>query len=143
MRAAKVSDVGLIRELLRHGADARLRLRNGTTALHIAAARSGRGAPPEETAIEAVTLLLESGADLHAATETGQTALHAAVGRGDRLVRFMVERGSRLDAKDSFGRTPLDVALGVPGGRGRGGQPPPPGRVLTSTVALLKELAAP
>jgi uncharacterized protein len=141
MRAAKVSDLALIRELLRHGADATLRLKNGTTALHIASARSGRGAPPESTAIDAITLLLEAGADLHAATDTGQTALHAAVGRGDRLVTFLVERGARLDAKDAFGRTPLDVALGVPGGRGRGGQPPPPGPVHTSTVALLKQLA--
>ena len=51
---------------------------------------------------------------------------------------------AKLDAKDSAGRTALDVALGVPGaagGRGRGGQPPPRGQVFAPTAALLKELA--
>lgn len=141
MRASKVSDVALMRVLLDHGADPRLKTRNGTTALHIAAARAGRNAPPEATAIEAITTLLDSGADIQAATEAGQTPLHAAVGRGDRLVRFLVERGAKLDARDAAGRTPLDVAMGVPGGRGRGGQPPPPGQVFKATAELLKQLA--
>jgi len=144
MRAAKVADVAIMRDLLTHGADPRLRLRNGNTALHIIAARGGRNAAPEATAIEAATLLLDKGADIQAATDSGQTALHAAVGRGDGLVRLLVERGAKLDAKDSAGRTALDVALGVPGaagGRGRGGQAPPPGPVNKTTAALLKELA--
>ncbi len=144
MRAAKVADVALMRDLLEHRADPRLRLRNGTTALHLIAARGGRNAAPEATAVEAATPLLDKGADIQAATESGQTALHAAVGRGDRLVRFLVERGAKLDAKDSAGRTALDIALGVPGaagGRGRGAQSPPRGQVFAPTAALLKELA--
>jgi ankyrin repeat protein len=150
MRAAKVADVAIMRDLLQHGADPKLRLRNGTTALHIIVARGGRNAATEATAIDAATLLLDGGADIHAATDAGQTALHAAVGHGDRLVRFLVERGAKLDAKDSAGRTPLDVALGVPGGgggRGRGGPAAAPGAgqargpVYSTTAELLKQLA--
>ena len=146
MRAAKVADVAIMRDLLTHGANPRLELANGTTAMHIVASRAGRPAPTEATAIEAMTLLLDHGADVQAATKAGQTALHAAVGRGDELVQFLVERGAKLDAKDSAGRTPLDVALGVPGaaagGRGRGGQAPAQGPVFKTTAALLEQLGA-
>ena len=77
---------------------------------------------------------------------TARRALHIAVTRGDALVRFLVEKGAKLDIKDKFGRTPLDVAMGVPGdggGRGRGGRggpAPTAGPVRESTAALLKEL---
>ncbi len=139
MRATKAAEIEVMRQLLRGGADPRLRTKNGTTALTLAVARGGRGVS-EETAVSATALLLDSGADLHAVNDSGQSALHLAVGRGDRIVTFLVERGARLDVKDTFGRTALDVALGVPGGRGRGGQPPAPGPVFNSTVALLKQL---
>ena len=144
MRAAKVADLAIMRDLLKHGANPRLELANGTTAMHIVASRGGRPAPTEATSIEAMTLLLDHGADIQAATKAGQTALHAAVGRGDELVKFLVARGARLDARDSAGRTPLDIALGVPagagGGRGRGGQPPAPAPVNKTTAALLEQL---
>jgi uncharacterized protein len=141
-RAAKVSDLVLMRELLGRGADPKLPLKNGTTVMMNVVARTGRNPPPEQTTIDAVALLLDHGADIQAANGAGQTALHAAVGRGDGVVRYLVERGARLDVKDAFNRTPLDVAMGVPGGggRGRGGQPPGPGPVFKTTAALLKEL---
>ena len=142
MRAAKVSDVALMRLLLDHGANPNARLANQTTPLMIAAARGGRNAGPEQQTIDAVDALLARGADLHATNANGETALHVAVGRGDALVRFLAERGARLDARDKFGRTPLDVALGAPGGggQGRGGGPAEPGPVRESTAALLREL---
>jgi hypothetical protein len=69
-----------------------------------------------------------------------------AVSRGDALVRFLARQGANLEAMDKYGRTPLDVALGKPGGgggRGRGGQPPAaPARPRESTVTLLRELMA-
>ena len=147
MRASKVSDATLIRLLLDKGADPNLRLRNQTTALMIAASRAARNAGPEQKTIEAMTLLLAKGADVNAVNDNGESALHIAVTRGDALVRFLVEKGAKLDLKDKSGRTPLDVAMGVPGappgGRGRGGRaggPPTPGPVRESTAALLKEL---
>ena len=91
--------------------------------------------------------MVSRGADVNAANEGGETALHIAVARGDALVRFLAENGTRLDIKDKFGRTPLDVAMGVPGGGGggrgrggRGGPAPTAGTVRESTAALLKEL---
>ena len=146
MRASKVSDATLIRVLLEKGADPNLRLRNQTTALMIAASRAARNAGPEQNTIDAMTLLLAKGADVNAVNDNGESALHIAVTRGDALVRFLVEKGAKLDLKDKSGRTPLDVSMGVPGaagGRGRGGRaagPSAPGPVRESTAALLKEL---
>jgi ankyrin repeat protein len=133
--------------LLDKGADPSLRLRNQTTALMIAASRAGRNPGPEQNTIDAIALMLAKGADVNAANDNGESALHIAVGRGDMLVRFLVENGAKLDLKDKAGRTPLDVAMGVPGGggRGRGGRgagPAAPGPVRESTAALLKELMA-
>ena len=149
MRAAKVTDLELMRELLARGADPNLALRNGTTVLMNVAARGGRPQPSEETTLDAMALLLKYGADIKAANSNGQTPLHLAVGRGDRLVRYLAQNGAPLDAKDSSGRTPLDVAMGVQpagGGAGRGGRgggrggPPAPPQIFESTVAVLKEL---
>jgi ankyrin repeat protein len=146
MRAAKVSDAATMALLLEKGADPNLRLRNQSTALMIAAARQGRNIGPEESTLAAMKLLIERGADPNLVNDNGETALHVAVSRGDALVRLLAGSGARLDIKDKFGRTPLDVASGVPGGggggrgRGRGGDPSTPGPVRESTVALLKEL---
>jgi len=103
-----------------------------------------RGGGQSEQTLAALSVLVEKGADVNAATPDGSTALHQAVGRGDDIVKFLVEKGARLDAKDKFGRTPLDIANGVPGGggRGRGGAPAEPPPVYKETAALLKELAA-
>ncbi len=146
MRAAKVSDVTTMAVLLDKGADPNLRLRNQNTALMVAASRQGRNIGPEEATIAAMKLLIDKGADPNLVNENGETALHIAVNRGDALVRFLAENGTSLAIKDKFGRTPLDVAMGVPGGggggrgRGRGAAPAGAGTVRESTAALLKEL---
>jgi ankyrin repeat protein len=153
MRAAKVPDLALMQELLAHGANPNLALRNGTTVLMSVAARAGRPQPSEQTTIDVIAALLDHGADINSVNSSGQTPLHLAIGRGDSIVRFLAEKGAPLDAKDSSGRTPLDVAMGVQGtggaaGRGgRGGRGGPGGpagqpQVYESTAALLKELAA-
>jgi ankyrin repeat protein len=149
MRAAKPTDLELMTELLQRGANPNLALRNGTTVLMNVAARGGRPLPTEQTTIDAIALLLKHGADVRMANGNGQTPLHLAIGRGDRVVRYLAENGALLDAKDASGRTPLDIASGVPpaggaaAGRGRGagrGGPSAPPQVYESTAALLKEL---
>ena len=125
-----------------------LRNKNGATAVLFAAGLGGTGRfaeydqkrGTEADMIEAVKLCLDRGADINAADDSGQTALHvAAAQRGDDFVRFLVRSGAALDATDKQGRTPLDVALGVGGGRGRGRAQPV---VRDGTVALLRQLMA-
>jgi ankyrin repeat protein len=122
MRAAKSGDVTVMRLLLAAGADPSLTQPNQATALMLAAGlgwRDGSPAAPsydqgsEQDAVEAITLCMQVGIDINAATTNGETALHAAVsGRAsDAIVRFLVERGANLAAKNKQGRTPLDVAV--------------------------------
>jgi ankyrin repeat protein len=63
----------------------------------------------------------------------GSTALHGAAIRGaDSIIRFLVERGARVDARNKLGWTPLTVAQGVFVANTEKAWP--------STIALLKEL---
>ena len=63
-----------------------------------------------------------------------QTALHGAAEHGfDKFIEFLVAHGADLNAKDSSGRTPLDVARGAGGNRGGADAFP-------KTVALLESL---
>jgi uncharacterized protein len=144
MRAAKAADAAVMTLMLDKGADPNRAMKNGTTALMVAASRPSRAAGGAPRTLEALAVLLARGADVNAATPDGSTALHQTVGRPNEVIRFLVEKGAKLDAKDKYNRTPLDIANGVPGGagRGRGGAPPEPPPVYEETVALLKELAS-
>ena len=146
MRAARKADAAAMQLLLARGADPARAMKGGVTALMVAAGFGGQvrfaeynlRSGTERDYMEGVRLCVEHGADLNAANDAGQTALHvAAAQRGDEFIRFLVKRGARLDAKDTQGHTPLDVALGLGGGRGRGRAP----AVRDSTVALLRQLA--
>lgn len=141
--AAAAGDVGIMRRLLKAGADPALTLDDGTSALMLAAGakRLADGASqehsPEEAAraLEAVTLLVDLGAGLNAPDRGGQTALHhAASVRADNVIRFLAARGANLDAKDRSGLTPYEVAAGV-------GQRAGAARH-ESTMSLLLELGA-
>ena len=126
LRAAKTSDVSMMRLLLDSGADPALTTRNQTTAVMFAAGPSGGGLGgsfpvSDADKIAAMTLALDRGVDVNAVDGTGQTALHIAAGQASaRIVAALVQSGANLAIKDKQGRTPLDVALGV---GGRGGQP--------------------
>jgi uncharacterized protein len=120
MRAAQAADVAMMKLLVDHGADPRLRQKNGTTALMLAAA--GRTAGEDEEgevgevggAVQAIDLCLEQGIDLHAVTANGDTALHRAVANGAvAAVRRLIERGADPSTKNGRGESPLDVAAGV------------------------------
>src|SRR5688572_11944311 len=122
MRAAKKGDVEIMRVLLTHGADPTRRTRAGTEALMFAAGLGGAGRftafedkqTTDADFIEAAALCLEGGANIDAVNDTGQTALHLAVAvRSDTFIKFLTDRGARVDIRDKQGRTPLDVASGV------------------------------
>jgi ankyrin repeat protein len=158
MRAAKAMDLGLMKTLLDGGADPSRTLTNGTTTVSIV--MSGRGArslTPDTPIFQAVKMMLDHGMDVNATGAGGATLLHQSLDRGEVFVRMLVEHGARLDIKDATGRTPLDIALGVPpatvaaapggpsaGGRGARGGPPAaaPAPVIDSaTIAYLREVS--
>jgi len=68
-----------------------------------------------------------------------QTALHGAAERGyTALVKFLVEHGADLGARDASGRTALDLAkgVGVPGVRQAAGEGfPETARLIESLMA--------
>jgi ankyrin len=146
VRAAKNADLAMMRLLLEKGADPTIATRNKTTALMALVGGLGRkygadlhvSAAEEKNALEAAKLLLDLRADVNASNDAGQTSLHAAAAIGaNGVVRFLVERGARLDAKTRQGRTALDESLrGVPNVDGA------PGEAHEDTAALLRELMA-
>jgi ankyrin repeat protein len=148
MRAARKADVDATRLLLDRGADPKAAMKGGGTAVMIASGLGGQvrfaeynpHSGTERDAEDCVRLALEHGADINAVNDAGQTALHiAAAQRGDEFIRFLVKNGARLDMKDAQGHTPLDVAMGTGGGRGRGGRAP---AARPAIAALLRELGA-
>jgi len=121
MRAAKSGDVELMRQLLSAGADAKLEMPNGSTALMFAAGfgwRNGSALAPsydqgsEEDAVEAIRLLCSVGLDLHAPNHDGDTPLHAAVGgrKSEKIIRYLLEEGADPAAANAKGVTPLVLA---------------------------------
>lgn len=116
--AAQLADAPMMRLLLEKGADPTIPTTEGQTALMVAAGVGifGVGESPgtNEEALEAVKVALDLGADVNAVDQAGDTALHGAALRGaNAIVRLLVERGARLDVKNSFGWTPLTIADGV------------------------------
>ena len=66
-----------------------------------------------ENDLEEARKLTAAGADLNAADNKGMTALHYASRLGNlALVRFLLEKGARLEAKNRSGATPLHCACG-------------------------------
>jgi len=121
MRAAKSGDIELVRVLLAAGADPKLTLPNGTTALMLAAGLGWRNGSPlapsydqgsDEEAVETLELLLSLGLELQATNEAGDTALHAAVGgrSSEAIVQFLLERGADSLAANARQQTPLSIA---------------------------------
>jgi ankyrin repeat protein len=138
--AARAADVEVMKILAAGGADASLPTKLHTTPLMVAA---GIGRVPNESfvtdssTLEAVKLALELGGEVNAVDDIGDTALHGAAHiRSEAVVRFLVEKGARLEAKNSKGLTPLMIAEGS-------GHSDSPGLDSDGRVAaLLRELSS-
>ena len=128
--AAKGVDHDLMRLFLSHGADPLLTNEHGMRPLGVAAGvalhATGEDSGTHSDALEALTVAYEVDQDVNYVDERGHTALMGAARRGSLdVVRFLVERGAKLDAtilRDNFvGQvygtrglhwTPLTIAVG-------------------------------
>jgi ankyrin repeat protein len=118
LRAALAGDVTTMRLLLEYKADPNIATFGGTTPLMAAAGVNwvyfqtfDEG---QEHLLEAVKLCVELGQDVNAANSMGIRAIHGAANRGsDTIVRYLVEQGASLVAKDKQGRSPYTWAQGV------------------------------
>jgi ankyrin repeat protein len=117
--AARAGDLTVMKLLLEHGADPKIPTFAGTTALMAAAGMNWTFAQTYDEGtdhlLEAVKLCLDLGMSIHDMNSMGLTALHAAANRpgSDPIIKFLVEKGAKLDVKDNEGRTPLSWAEGV------------------------------
>jgi len=134
MRAARGGDVVVMKKLLAAGADPLLTQKSGVTPIHLAAGLGGdrEGNNPlrggEDDAIAAIELCLARGLDVNAVSTSGESAVHSALGSA-KIIRFLVEKGAKLDAKNKQGKTPLEAASSA-------SEPD------LETIAVLKELTA-
>ena len=118
LRAALSGDVTTMQLLLEYKADPNIPTFGGTTPLMAAAGVNwvyfqtfDEG---QDNLLAAVKLCVSLGQDVNAANSMGIRAIHGAANRGsDAIVRYLVEQGARLDAKDNQGRTARTWAEGV------------------------------
>jgi ankyrin repeat protein len=118
LRAALAGDVKTMRLLLEYHADPNIKTFNGTTPLMAAAGVNWTVSQTfdegPQALLEAVKLAQSLGNDVNATNDMGLQAIHGAANRGSNdIIRFLVEKGARLDVADKQGRTPLTWAKGV------------------------------
>jgi ankyrin repeat protein len=118
LAAAKLGDTEYMRVLVAGGADPSLNTWEETTPMMAAAGvgiwRVGESAGTNDEALAAVKLCYELGNDVNAVNANGDTALHGAALRGSSdIVKFLVEKGAKLDVRNYTGWTPLTIAEGV------------------------------
>jgi ankyrin repeat protein len=116
LRAAQSGDVELMKFLLAHGADPKIKTSQGETALAVAAGIGWvEGVTyewsPEEN-IEAVKMCLDLGIDPNAADDQGRTALHGAAHKGRlKVIQMLADAGAKLDAHDKGSRDTISGAM--------------------------------
>lgn len=105
--AARNGHAVLVRKALAAGADVRALNRYGSTALM---------GPAYRGHLETVRLLLATPIDIHHVNNLGWTALLEAIVLGTdtaahrEIVQLLIERGSNVNARDSNGKTALQLA---------------------------------
>lgn len=131
MDAVKLGDVKTVEFLLKNGADAKARDKNGRTPLHEFFSVSGPiyirhinrevDLPQIERSI--AEMLIAGGADVNAADSQGRTPLAAAAGAGNmKAVEFLLKNGADANARDNDGKTPLHLINTIVGDRSTPGQ---------------------
>jgi len=119
--ASKSNDTEAMQVLLDAGADPLVPNADGTTALMVAAGvavfnpgEDGGTEPAQEAEhLRAVTMLVDLGHDVNAVNYRGETPLHGAAFRGaNSVVRYLVEQGADLDARNHLGYSALAIAAG-------------------------------
>jgi ankyrin repeat protein len=118
LQAAKLGDLPYMKLLVEYGADPSLTTEDGTTPLMAAAGvgiwQLGESAGTNDEVFEAVKLCYELGNDVNVVDTNGYTALHGAAHRGaNDIVKFLVDKGAKLDVVNRIGWTPYLIADGV------------------------------
>lgn len=115
-RAAYGGDVEMMRLLLERGADLTLGNIGGVTPMIALTNKGGtrNRTKDESSVLKGMELLLKAGANINQkSTATGETPLHTAVRMNwQSVVKFIVEKGGDLGAKENRGLTPFDYAIG-------------------------------
>jgi ankyrin repeat protein len=124
--AARFLEPDIMRALAAGGADTKVTMKDGNTALMLAAgAGSGNGSnrrgiavidgavvEPESAVLQTAAAALDLGADVNATNQAGDTALHTAATRGlDTVVQLLADKGAQLNAKNKRGLTPLAALM--------------------------------
>jgi ankyrin repeat protein len=122
--AARFLEPEILRVLQAGGADPRMTMRDGTTALMLAAGLGmsatqdrrgvalidGGRAASEDLVVRTVEAVLETGAAAGAANQAGDTALHAAAAAGlNGVVSRLVIAGAEVNVKNGRGQSPLSL----------------------------------
>lgn len=102
----------ILRLLRRYGVNMETKDSLGMTPL-VRALRPGGAAQESEAR---ASKLIASGADVNAKGESGLSALHLAVWnrRSIAVLESLLDAGARMDVRDTYGRLPLDLAIGSP-----------------------------
>ena len=140
LTAALAGDVTVMRLLLEHGADPHITTVAGTTALMAAAGINWifyqtSGERPEEVVRSGGTLLLARDGRERGQLDGADGAPRRANRGSDDIIRFLVDKGAKLDVKDKEGRSPLTWAEGV-------FLATHPSRPKPSSIALIETLSA-
>ncbi len=105
LRASQSGDMDLMKLLLEHGADPKIKTAHNVSALEVAAGIAWvEGVTYEwspEQNLEAIKMLLDLGLDPNNQDDDGRAALHGAAHKGRiPVVQLLVDRGAKLDLHD-------------------------------------------
>jgi len=103
LEAAQTGNVEMLKELIALGADPKAKGPDGS---------GGVMAATGSKKLEAVKMMVELGLDVNDGPKGRGSALHTAVRNGSNdIVQYLADHGADFDAKDNFGRNPLEEAL--------------------------------